>query len=139
MLKCFYFHIFENLEQIWLNGVMHDHHLGHITKLKKETLANKLQAITFKFSLISDLLVSTRYHAGLSLAWWFHNSSLLGWKFHNHYSLHGWKRWHPHSHKGWLCLVTSSSMLVTMNSWDILECLWLATLPTSVCFKNFWL
>jgi hypothetical protein len=67
MLKCFYFHIFQNLEQIWLNGVMDDHHLGHITKLKKETPANKLQAITFKLSLISDLLVSTRYHPGLSL------------------------------------------------------------------------
>jgi len=47
---------------------MDDHHLGHITKLKKETSANKLQAITFKLCLISDLLVSTRYHPGLSLA-----------------------------------------------------------------------
>jgi hypothetical protein len=42
------------------------------------------------FCFMNDLLVSTSYDPGLSLAQWFHNPLMFRWKSHNH-DLHGWK------------------------------------------------
>jgi hypothetical protein len=42
-----------------------------------------LQPIAFELYFINDLLVSTRYHLGLSLAQRLHNTSLVGWRFHS--------------------------------------------------------
>jgi len=71
-------------------------------------------SITFNLCIISNLLVSTRYHRGLSLAQWFHNPWFLGWRFSNHTCV--WmKRGHLNSHEGLLYLITGSSMLVTVN------------------------
>ncbi len=71
-------------------------------------------SITFDLCFISNLQVSTRYHLGLPLAQWFHNTWLLGWRFGNHTFV--WmKRGHLNSHEGLLYPITGSSMLVTVN------------------------
>jgi hypothetical protein len=41
----------------------------------------KLQPLTFYLHFISNLLVITSYHPGLSLTQWFCNPLLLGWRF----------------------------------------------------------
>jgi hypothetical protein len=81
-------------------------------------------SITFDLCFISNLQVSTRYHPGLSLAQWFHNPWLLGWRFGNHTCV--WmRRGHLNSHEGLLYPITGSSMLVTVN--------WAPWLFTTTC------
>jgi hypothetical protein len=84
----------------------------NILKFRWMLACHELQPITFNPCFISDLLVSTRYHPGLSLAQWLGNPSVIGWTFHNH-SLHGWKEAISiHRMNGWLCPVTSKMALV---------------------------
>lgn len=83
-------------------------------------LANyKLQPITFNLCSISDLLVSTMYQLGLSLAKLFCSClCYLDKDFTITFYLDE-KNGHLDSHEGWLCPIISSSMLIIMNNIDI--------------------
>jgi hypothetical protein len=90
----------KNFEQIHMDITISWENLDAVIDL--------IQPITFDlihFIYWSNLLVSDNVPPfGLTwLAQWFHNpSSLLGWRFHNHFN--AWvQKGHPDSHKGWLC------------------------------------